>query len=224
MSEKLKCIKFDLTGQRFGRLTVIDFAENVNHKNKWLCKCDCGNYKKVSSSDLRANKVKSCGCLWKENSLLRGKAAYKDGRSKERLYKIYQGMLTRCTNSNREDWKRYGGRGIAICEEWKDYEKFRDWALNNGYQENLTIDRINVNKGYSPGNCRWITLKEQARNKRNTVKLTINGVEKPLATWCEETYKDYNKVLRRKEDGWSDYECLYGKKRKDKGVQHEECS
>ena len=207
-------VLYDLTNQTFGRLYVESLIKkNINGKTRsfWHCRCECGNYKDVTGADLRGGRVSSCGCLWKENSLLRGKESYKDGRSKERLYKIYRGMKTRCTNPNRDDWKDYGGRGITVCDEWEIYENFKSWALNNGYSDDLTIDRIDVNKGYCPENCRWVTLKEQARNKRNTVKLTINGIEKSLADWCEEEDKNYSIVLRRKEDGWDDYDCLYGK-------------
>ena len=143
----------DLTGQRFGRLTVLERTEL-----KWLCKCDCGNKKIVAGGHLVSGDTKSCGCL-----------RIKHGMRNTRLYSIWHGMKERCYNTKHKFYKHYGGRGIKVCEEWKnDFQTFADWALSHGYADNLTIDRIDVNGNYEPSNCQWATNAEQQRNKRNS--------------------------------------------------------
>ena len=157
-----RCI--DLTGQKFGRLTVIKRIENQGTKAKWLCKCECGNFSKVTTDNLRNGHTKSCKC-----SIIKHKYAHK-----ESLYFRWIGIKERCNNPNAYNYKNYGLRGIKVCKEWNDdYLKFRQWALNNGYKENLTIDRINVNGNYEPANCRWTTWKEQNNNKRRKVRNNV---------------------------------------------------
>lgn len=176
MSGKLK----DITGERYGKLTVIKFSRMVGKHSYWLCKCECGNEHIARSDCLKRGYIKSCGCLVKENH------PKTHGQARTRLYRIYYAMKQRCYNSNNSNYNRYGGRGIKVCSEWlHDFKTFYDWALKNGYDENLTIDRINFDGNYEPNNCRWITQHEQARNTSRNTHITINGETRLLVEWCE---------------------------------------
>lgn len=173
--------KDSYAGKRFGRLIALERVEDaVTPKGKriirYKCKCDCGNEKIVRKCHLSSGKIISCGCFHKEQI---GNARRKHGFShKERLYSIWLGIKDRCYNPNNNHYKSYGGRGIAVCEEWRnDYVKFRNWCISNGYIEeiresgrnNITIDRINVNGNYEPVNCRFLTNRENCLNKRDTL-------------------------------------------------------
>lgn len=173
----------DLTGQRFGRLVVLERAEDDKNKNpRWRCRCDCGNETVVLGHHLRTGNTRSCGCFFHEKqSKLMKQLCVERGikppgcvthnSSKTRLYNIWCGMKKRCYNSASSVYEYYGGRGITVCDEWlHSFEAFRDWALTHGYAENLTIDRIDNDKGYSPDNCRWLTLADQQRNRRPRTK------------------------------------------------------
>lgn len=158
--------KVDLTGEKFGRLTVISQSIIRGNRNqiKWDCICECGTKKTIPSTSLRSGSSKSCGCL-----VLEGTLQKTHGMSKSRIYRIYRHMINRCGNHGVDSYPLYGGRGIRVCEEWKTFEPFYEWAMQHGYADNLSIDRRDNEKGYYPDNCRWSTELEQARNKRNTV-------------------------------------------------------
>lgn len=149
----------------------------------WKCLCDCGNTRTFNGSSLRAGKATHCGCSRPYSS----KDPKRDGRSKTRLYRIWQGMKSRCACMNDGDYPNYGERGIRVCSEWQEsFEAFRDWAYLNGYGPTLTIDRQDVNGMYSPDNCKWSTVQEQQRNKRNTLYITWEGVTQAAPDWAEQ--------------------------------------
>jgi hypothetical protein len=185
----------DMTDWKFTKLKVIARIENNKNGNAiWQCKCDCGNVINVTGVDLRSEHTKSCGCYNIEAIIQRN---MKHGETRTRLYNIWRKMLRRCKNSNEKRYKDYGGRGIFVCNEWKDYLVFRDWALSNGYKEDLTIDRRNNDGNYDPDNCRWATYKEQGNNKRNNHCIVYNGKTQTLMQWSEETSIDYDVIQRR---------------------------
>ena len=191
----------DLTGARFGRLVVEkrDFA--VRKAAYWVCRCDCGNSTTVQACHLRSGATQSCGCFNKEQAAGRLRT---HGFCRSRIYNEWRSMKARCLNPHKKCYADYGGRGIMVCQEWQDsFEAFRDWAIANGYQDNLTIDRIDVNGNYEPSNCRWVTNREQQNNKRNNHLLSFNGKEQTIAEWAEETGLDWMVIYDRIRNGWT---------------------
>lgn len=198
-----KGIKVDLTGGRYGRLTVIEAGDRRKNKQYWLCKCDCGNLKEIRGDQLTGGVTKSCGCLKKEQdnkNLIT--YHYKHKLSKTRLYKTYFGMKDRCYNAKHDSYPRYGGRGIKICDEWlNDIESFLEWGLNNGYSDELTIDRIDNEGDYEPSNCRWIGVREQSNNKTNNIYTKISNEFLTLAEIAREYNFEYETIRARYHKG-----------------------
>ena len=184
----------DLSGKRFGRLTVCNRAENaVEPSGKqvvmWHCKCDCGKAITVSGHSLKKGNTKSCGCYQKERA---SASMRKHGKYRDRLYTIWRDMKSRCQNENFTAYKHYGGRGIKVCDEWQTFEPFYEWAMANGYKDTLTIDRKENEGNYEPSNCRWATVKQQSNNRRSNHYITHDGKTMSLTDWAEE------KGLRRR--------------------------
>ena len=201
--------KIDLVGKRFGKIVVLEYLGRKHHASYWKCQCDCGNIVKCYYGNLVKGTTTSCGCL---RSYYAQRTRNCHGESTSRLYDEWARMRNRCYNKNSRDYQRYGGRGIKICEEWSTYWPFREWAVSNGYEDDLSLDRIEVNGDYSPQNCRWITMKEQASNKRNNVFIEYRGERKNIAQWARELGLLKETINWRVKAGWSPEECLVGKK------------
>ena len=203
----------DLTGKKFGRLTVLEFDSKTNdRKIKWKCICECGNNTSVTGKNLRNGTTKSCGCLHREkfNHVIHGKR-------NTRIYRIWRNMLNRCECKSHTEYPRYGGRGITVCSEWKNFIAFYDWSMSNGYTDNLSIDRKDVNGNYCPENCRWATPKEQSRNTRRNRMLEYNGKVQCVADWEAETGIHRSLIQQRIDRlGWSVEKALSTPVRKGK--------
>lgn len=202
-------MKDDFIGKRFGLWTVIERVENYvspqgQPQKMYKCQCDCGCIKNVNLSSLKRGLSTSCG---RHPQKIKDKERYDFLHS--RLFNIYNNMKARCYNNKSINYERYGGRGIRVCDDWlNDGINFYRWALQNGYNDKLSLDRIDNNGNYEPSNCRWATIMEQASNKRNNINYTLFGITKCLAEWsrfsglCEET------IQQRIDRGWSVYDAL----------------
>jgi len=184
----------DLKGQRFGRLVVLYDTGERKHRNVvWHCRCDCGNEVDVRGGDLASGNTKSCGCYNRERAAeactVHGMARHGKQHS---VYWTWHNMLQRCENPNNKRYKDYGGRGITVCDEWHDPQIFISWALASGWEKGLALDRIDNNGNYKPDNCRFVTPKENSRNKRNNHLITFDGKTQTMAQWAEEVNIPYH--------------------------------
>lgn len=191
----------DLTGKKFARLNVTgNFILTKQGRRKWECRCDCGKTTWVVTNNLLSGKTKSCGC-WNEE--VKSKTHTKHGMSHSRIYRIWSNMKARCETKTNKAYGLYGGRGISVCAEWEEFIPFRDWALSNGYQDNLTLDRMDNDGNYEPGNCRWATPKEQGNNTRCCHYITYNGETKTVRGWEEALGYSRGIIHSRLKSGWS---------------------
>lgn len=206
----------DLTGMKFGKLTVIERGDdyikpNGEHIPMWKCKCECGNNCVKNQYNLIEGYTHSCGCLRVENSI---KSHTTHGESSDRLYHVWCNIKQRCYDPNVSEYQYYGARGIIMCDEWKlSYENFRTWAIVGGYDKNsefgkCTIERIDVNGNYCPDNCKWANLKEQANNKRNNRVITIDDITLTVPQWAERMGVDPRLIHCRLSRGWSEYDSV----------------
>jgi hypothetical protein len=201
----------DLTGQKFNYLTVIG-RDGVTTKGQviWKCRCDCGNITRSVGNHLKNGRKKSCGCKTNRHY------NRTHGMSKTRIYHEWLSMRKRCNNENDKDYYRYGGRGIKVCDDWNEsFERFYEWAMNNGYQDNLTIERLDNDKGYNSENCKWIPMSEQSNNREFCRLFTYNGKTQNLHRWCLEMNVDYKLVNNRINAlGWDFEKAILTPKRK----------
>lgn len=195
----------DLTGQRFGYWTVLYRAENKGDRAAWYCRCDCGTERVVSSALLLSGESLSCGCYNRKMSSIKGST---HGMSGTRIYSIYQGMKDRCYNPNNKKYHLYGGRGIKVCDEWlgeQGFIHFMKWALDNGYDKSLSIDRYpNKDGNYEPSNCRWATYEEQSNNLKTNHLVTYKGETHTIAEWSKITGINKNTLWYRVQNSWSE--------------------
>lgn len=196
----------DISNQRFGRLTALYRVKNSS-PTRWLFRCVCGVEKEIRFGHVTGGAVKSCGCLHLErcktgaNRRVHGDAP---NSGPSRLHNIWRGMHKRCNpQANKHAIKNYASRGISVCAEWQDYSVFKVWALANGYGDNLTLERNDVNGNYEPNNCSWVTHKEQCRNRRTTRWIEVDGIRKCLSEWLEITGVTRSAFYARQERGWS---------------------
>ena len=201
-------------GDRFDRLVVLRLSRRTPRKYFVWCQCDCGNIKEFCTSDLVSGRVHSCGCFAKEILIKRGENKIKE----RKLHEVFLSIKKRCNNPRSNAYKNYGGRGIKVCDEWGDrkfgYRRFEKWALENGYKQGLSIDRIDVNGNYCPENCRWVDWKTQCNNKRVNRYFFVNGEKLTIAQIADKFGIDYALIKCRVRRGWSIDDALRVQKQK----------
>lgn len=199
----------DMTGIKYGRLTALKRVENSKHNTMWLFRCECGNEIVTTGYAVRSGHTTSCGCFLSETT---ASLKYSHGMARTRIYKIYQKIKGRCYKETDKAYAKYGGRGIGICEAWlgdNGFENFFEWSIQNGYADELSIDRIDVNGNYEPSNCRWVDAVVQANNRRNNRRITCEGQTKTMAEWSKITGVSSATICTRLNNGWSIKEALY---------------
>lgn len=194
-------------GKTFNDLTVLGLGGRDKYNRQlWRCECECGNIIEALPTYLKRGDVKSCGCIKRRKPWRK----YENGYGREsRIYRIWSAMKSRATNKNMPEAESYVLRGITICDEWKEsYQIFLEWALANGYRDDLTLDRIDNDKGYSPDNCRWATTKEQSLNRKNTIYVEKDGEKIPLKVYCEAHSLNYLTIKSRIQSGWDKSDAI----------------
>ena len=201
---------FDMLGKRFGHLTVTGLANKNNTyplRRNWMLLCDCGKDVTANTNILTKGQKSTCGTCDLHSQLLAHNKTH--GKSKTKLFRVWYGILERCYNNRIMSYKNYGARGISVCKEWRDsYQSFHSWAMVSGYREGLSIDRIDNNGGYEPGNCRWCSKKEQAQNRRSNVFINYMGDSKTISQW--ESILGFGREIIRSRllRGWSVNDAL----------------
>jgi hypothetical protein len=194
-----------IIGNRYDMLALVSrFGTNKNGDSLWMCKCDCGQERVCAGNKLRSGRVKNCGCVWKAQ-LEKWKPL--THLIDTRIYRIWNGIISRCTNQDDPNWHRYGGRGITVCDEWRVFENFYN-DMKDGYSDDLSIDRKENNKGYYKENCKWATRVEQARNRRSSRFFEHDGMRLTIAEWCERLGISSGLVRNRLRKGWDEKTAL----------------
>jgi hypothetical protein len=190
----------DLSGQTFGKLTVINKNRNSKGRVIWDCQCSCGGNTQVLTHRLTTGHTKSCGC---------GRKYSEHGQARTRIYRTYAKMKARCYRETEPSYKNYGARGIKICDEWlNNFKAFYDWAIANGYSDDLSIERLDVNGDYCPENCTWIPLSEQTENRRCNIMITREGKTQSLNRWSRELGIPWATIRGRMKRGMSFEEAI----------------
>jgi len=193
----------DITGNKYNYLTAIKYVKTIKYGKRnsqlWLFKCDCGKEVVIIKNNVILGVTKSCGC---QRNRLAGASNITHGDARTRLYNIWGNMLYRCENENCSGFEKYGGRGIKVCEEWHKYLNFKKWALSHGYSENLSIDRIDNDGNYEPSNCRWVTMADQNRNRRDNIIIEYNGERLTASQWAIKLGWNKSVIYQRLKHGW----------------------
>lgn len=195
----------ELDGKRFGKLTAVKRVSDKiypsgRHDIVYQCLCDCGQYTDVLAVHLNSGHTRSCGCLRAETT---SKNMTTHGQSSTRLFTIWKNMKSRCTNPNNPCFNQYGGRGITVCDAWiEDFAVFYDWSIKHGYNDDLSIDRVNVNGDYDPDNCRWVSQKTQCNNTRRNIMIEHDGELRTAKQWSDELGIKYGTLISRIRRGW----------------------
>lgn len=194
--------RVDLTGQKFGRLTVLARVWRVNTSAAyWLCRCDCGTLRVVYGTNLTKGLSKSCGCLQKE---IVTECNSSHGLSHSRIYRIWSNIKTNCHNPNSPNYAYSGAKGVDVCDEWQKFDSFYEWSMMNGYADDLVLGRINKNKGYSPDNCIWVTYKTDCNNRSYNNNIEFRGEVHTLKEWSEKLDIPRNTLwMRLNKYGWT---------------------
>ena len=196
--------KNELPGQKFGKLLVVaDTGIRQSGAVMWECQCDCGKRSVVRAAHLISGATRSCGCdcgRWKRDPIA--------AKYPARLRRVWKNMKQRCYNPKSDSFKCHGEKGVVVCEEWERFVPFAEWAINNGYQDHLTLDRIDNDGNYEPSNCRWATMKEQQNNRGNNRRITFNEKTQTMAMWAEELGVSHSLIYQRIRNGMSVEEAL----------------
>lgn len=200
----------NITGIRYGKLIAVRFLGRVNSHSMFQCLCDCGNMTIATSNNLRRNHTTSCGCTSSKKTI--GDRTKSHGLKKHPLYESWLGMRNRCYWPRHNRYQYYGGKGITVCDEWKDdFIAFYKWGIANGWKRGLQIDRKENDKNYCPDNCRFSTVKQQARNRTSNVILTIDGVSRTAIEWAEIAGVNYEAMRQRVKKGISHKIAVFGR-------------
>ena len=195
-----------MTGNKYGRLSVLQ--RSTTDKRKWCCVCDCGSHKEVFATHISRGNTKSCGCFAREVTAKRNVSNAKHGKWRTREFIMWMGMIQRCTDQNSDKWRRYGGRGIRVCKEWMDsFEVFLSF-MGERPSPIHSLDRIDNERGYEPGNVRWATPREQANNRSNTIFVLVDGEQIPISIFADKCELSTRQIMRRIAKGVSAIDLL----------------
>lgn len=201
----------NITGEKFWKLTALNFEyRDNNYRHFWKFRCDCGNEIIARKNAVISGNTTQC----KKCSInARARKISTHGYARTRLYREWAGIIQRCENPKSTSYNRYGELGITVCDEWHKFENFANWSINNGYSDDLTIDRIDIFGNYEPSNCRWVSNLEQANNKSTNTFIKINEETHTIAEWARIYGMKYHTLYDRIKKGWMEHEYFKGYER-----------